>query len=271
MSIVYACAGSHAPGLTAWADAAPPTQKEKLFSGFETIRDELAAAHPDVILLLTSEHWANYFETIGAFCLGMANAHEGPTEPWLKVPRTRVPGDPELADALLAQAYASGFEISYAHEMTLDHGSMVPLHFLTPDMNVKVVPLLFNTLSSPRPTPARCVALGEALRPALEASPRRIALVATGGMSHDPGESRHGWIDTEFDATFIDRMSRADLPALASYRDDDLVNAGAGTTELLAWLCLAGIMGKRRARLVAYEAVAPWATGIGILSYTNAA
>ena len=126
-------------------------------------------------------------------------------------------------------------------------------------------------LSSPRATPARCVALGEALRPALENSPRRIALVATGGMSHDPGELRHGWIDTDFDHTFIDRMSRADLPALASYRDEDLVNAGAGTTELLAWLCLAGVMGATKPRLVAYEPVAPWATGIGIMSYARAA
>ena len=271
MPIVYACAGSHAPGLTAWAGAASPDQSKTLFGGFETIRAELMAARPDVILLLTSEHWANYFETIGAFCLGMAAAHEGPIEPWLKVPKSQVPGDPELAASLLQQAYASGFELSYAHEMKLDHGSMVPLHFLTPDMDVKVVPLLFNTLSSPRATPARCVALGEALRPALENSPRRIALVATGGMSHDPGELRHGWIDTDFDLTFIDRMSRADLPALASYRDEDLVNAGAGTTELLAWLCLAGVMGATKPRLVAYEPVAPWATGIGIMSYARAA
>ena len=271
MPIVYACAGSHAPGLTAWADAASPDQTKKLFGGWETIRDELAAAKPDVILLLTSEHWANYFETIGAFCLGMAPSHEGPIEPWLKVPKTNVPGDPDLANAILAQAYANGFELSYAHEMKLDHGSMVPLHFLTPDMKTKVVPLLFNTLSAPRATPARCVALGEALRAALENSPQRIALVATGGLSHDPGEMRHGWIDTEFDATFIDRMSRADLPALASYKDEDLLNAGAGTTELLAWLCLAGIMGERKAKLVAYEAVKPWATGIGIMSYNRAA
>ena len=41
MPIVYACAGSHAPGLTAWAGAASPDQSKTLFGGFETIRAEM--------------------------------------------------------------------------------------------------------------------------------------------------------------------------------------------------------------------------------------
>jgi 2,3-dihydroxyphenylpropionate 1,2-dioxygenase len=271
MPIVYTCAASHAPGLTAWADAAPAEQKAKLYSAFETIRDELQAARPDVILLLTSEHWANFFEHVGAFCIGRGETFEGPVEPWLKVPKTDVKGDPKLSEALLERAYASGFELSFSHEMRLDHGSMVPLHFLTPEMQTKIVPLMFNTLAAPRATPARCVGLGEALRPVLEAWPERIAIVATGGLSHDPGERGHGFIDTDFDATFIDRLTRADLPALASYRDAEIMAAGAGTAELLAWLCMAGIMGQTQPRLVAYEAVKPWATGIGIVSYSKAA
>ena len=155
--------------------------------------------------------------------------------------------------------------------MKLDHGSMVPLHFLTPKMDCKVVPLLVDTLASPRPSAARCVGLGQALRPVLEASEKRIAIFATGGLSHDPGERNHGHIDTAFDATFIERLQRADLKALASYTDGEIVAAGAGTTELLAWCCLAGIMGERPARLVAYEPVKPWATGVGVVSYAHAA
>jgi len=271
MPIVYACAASHAPGLTAWADAASPETKSKLFAGFETLRDELTAAKPDVILLLTSEHWANFFEHVGAFCIGRGETFEGPIEPWLKIGKSDIKGDPKFAEAILDHAYASGFELSFSHEMRLDHGSMVPLHFIAPDMARKVVPLMFNTLAAPRATPARCVALGEALRPVLESWPERIALIATGGMSHDPGERGHGWIDTDFDATFIKRMEGADLKALASYRDSEIMAAGAGTAELLAWLCLAGIMGQAKPRLVAYEAVKPWATGIGMMSYSKAA
>ena len=47
--------------------------------------------------------------------------------------------------------------------------------------------------------------------------------------------------------------------------------AGAGTMELLAWICLAGIMGPQPARVVAYQAVKPWATGIGMVAYDRLA
>ena len=96
-------------------------------------------------------------------------------------------------------------------------------------------------------------------------------MVATGGLSHDPGEVNHGVIDTEFDARFLAHMTQPDLPALAAYTDAELLAAGAGTMELLAWLCLAGIMGERPARTVAYEAVKPWATGIGMIAYDQPA
>jgi hypothetical protein len=66
-------------------------------------------------------------------------------------------------------------------------------------------------------------------------------------------------------------MTSADPDRLARYSDADLLEAGAGTLELLAWICLAGIMGQQKARLVAYEAVVPWATGMGIVSYDRAA
>ena len=101
----------------------------------------------------------------------------------------------------------------------------------------------------------------------LEAAPERIAVVATGGMSHDPGEINHGLIDTEFDRSFLHRMAVADLDGLGCYSDAQLLAAGAGTLELLAWICLAGIMGERQPDVVAYEAVKPWATGIGMLAY----
>jgi hypothetical protein len=138
-------------------------------------------------------------------------------------------------------------------------------------MDVSVVPIMFNTLATPRATAARCLALGRALRPFLDAAPERIAVVATGGLSHDPGERNHGIIDTEFDARFIADMTSADPDRLSRYSDAELLKAGTGTLELLAWICLAGIMGRQKARLVAYEAVVPWATGMGIVSYDRAA
>jgi hypothetical protein len=271
MAIVYACAGSHAPGIRAWTERAPQQQVDRLFGGYAAVRDGLQGARPDIVLLLTSEHWVNFFEHVGAFCVGRGESFDGPVEPWLRVENARLKGDPAFATRLLEHCYRNGFEPSFSHEMKFDHGSMVPLSFLTPQMDVRVVPIMFNTLAPPRPTSGRCLALGRALRPFLDEAPERIAVVATGGLSHDPAERNHGTIDTDFDARFIADMTSADPDRLSRYSDADLLKAGAGTLELLAWICLAGIMGRAPARLVAYEAVKPWATGMGIVSYDRAA
>lgn len=272
MSIVFAAGASHAPGITAWTEAAPVEQKDRLFAGFEQLHAGFAASKPDAVLVLTSEHWANFFlDHYGAFCFGRADYYEGPIEPWLRVNKTRIPGAPDLAEALLTQCYANGFEPNYAHEMALDHGTIVPLSFLMPEMNVPIVPVMFNTLATPRPSAARCLEMGKILRPVLENSSQRIAIIATGGLSHDPGETGHGHIDTDFDDTFIGHMRSGNLEALAKYSDEELMAAGAGTMELLAWICLAGIMGERGAELIAYEAVKPWATGVGMMNYAVAA
>jgi hypothetical protein len=101
----------------------------------------------------------------------------------------------------------------------------------------------------------------------LDGAPERIAILATGGLSHDPGERNHGVIDTQFDTKFLERMVAADLEGLAGYTDAELLAAGAGTLELLAWICLAGIMGDAKPRPIAYQPVKPWATGIGMITY----
>ncbi len=273
MPIVYACAASHAPGITAWTDAAPKDQSATVTGAFAEIAAALAATRPDTILILTSEHWANFFlDHASAFCIGRGDGFEGPVEPWLRVEKRTLPGNPQLAARLLDHCYAHGFEPSHSHELKFDHGTMLPLSFLMPSTPCTVVPIFFNTLCPPRPTPRRCLDLGRTLRTALDAAPERIAIVATGGLSHDPGEVNHGVIDTEFDARFLDRMTRPSLSELAAYSDTELLAAGAGTLELLAWICLAGIMGAATSpRVVAYEAVKPWATGIGIIDYGKAA
>lgn len=268
MSIVFASAMSHAPGATAWPDAAGPEKLAAITGGFEKIRKAFHESAPEIVLLLTSEHWANFFlDHVSAFCVGRAERFTGPVEPWLKVPKQTFAGDPAFALGLLEFCYARGFELGHAQEMAFDHGTMVPLSFLAPPEESRIVPIVFNTLAPPRAQPRRCLELGRALAGFLDDRPERIAVIATGGMSHDPGERKHGFIDTDFDAEFLRRITSGDLDALASYSDAELLAAGAGTLELIAWICLAGIMKGGRAEVVLYEPVRPWATGIGMVSY----
>ena len=95
MPITFAAAVSHVPGMTAWADAAPVAQKDRVYGAFDKLRQELDASATDTLIVLTSEHWANFFlDHIGAFCVGRAERYSGPVEPWLKIEKADIKGDP---------------------------------------------------------------------------------------------------------------------------------------------------------------------------------
>ena len=271
MPITFAAAVSHVPGMTAWAEAAPAAQKDRVYGAFETLREELDASATDTLVVLTSEHWANFFlDHIGAFCVGRAEAYSGPVEPWLKIEKVEIKGDPELATELIEAAYDDGIEPGFAYELEFDHGTMVPLHFLAPRMERPVVPVMFNTLAAPQPNARRCLELGRVIGRVAAQSRKRIGLIATGGLSHDPGEKNHGIIDSEFDHRFLSAMAAGDAEQLSRYTRAEFAKAGAGAFELLSWVALAGALGGRKGEVVAYEAVKPWATGVGLMNFTQA-
>lgn len=268
MSVEFACSMAHAPGIVAWPDAAPAVQKRRIYDTFDQLRRRLADARLDVLVLFTAEHWANFFlDHMSAFCIGLAGTFTGPIESWLKIDKRVIRGDPQLARALLEACYANDLEPSSAQELQLDHGTMIPLHFLTPDMQVPVVPILINTLAPPFPSARRCLALGRVVGDIARRSGKRVGLVATGGMSHDPGERNHGVIDSGFDQRFLEQMTRGDLSELASYSQDDLLRAGAGAVELLCWIALAGALRDFHGEVLTYEPVKPWATGVGAMVF----
>ena len=102
---------------------------------------------------------------------------------------------------------------------------------------------------------------------ALAAEKQRIGVIASGGLSHDPGELRHGIIDSSFDELFMQRMERGDAAGLRGYSNADFAAAGAGAFELLAWIALQGALDGARGHKLAYEAVVPWATGMGLMEF----
>ena len=82
--------------------------------GLESLRARLAAAKLDELVLFTCEHWTNFFlDHISPFCIGRADKYVGPVEPWLKIAKTEIAGDPELATAMLEHCYANDLELRF--------------------------------------------------------------------------------------------------------------------------------------------------------------
>src|SRR6185436_5930524 len=103
MPIVFACAASHAPGMTAWTEAAPKEQADNFLGNYRKLGARLTGAKPDVIVAFTVEHW------------------DGPVEEWLRIPKARVPGDAKLAAQLIDACLDGGFDPTFSDELLLHH------------------------------------------------------------------------------------------------------------------------------------------------------
>jgi Catalytic LigB subunit of aromatic ring-opening dioxygenase len=122
MPVVFACAASHAPGMTAWTEAAPKEQADRFLGCYRQLGDMLAASQPDALVAITVEHWANFFlNQMPAFCIGRADHYDGPVEEWLRIPKARVPGDSELGAELLDACLDGGFDPTFSDELLFDH------------------------------------------------------------------------------------------------------------------------------------------------------
>jgi aromatic ring-opening dioxygenase catalytic subunit (LigB family) len=216
MPLVYCGACSHAPGITSRAERADTQTRQALHQALYRMGDEIRATRPDALVVVAAEHFANFFmNNMPAFAMGMADSYEGPIEDGasVKIKRTRVPGNKALSKKLI-EGVMQTVDVAYAEEWKFDHGISVPLHFLTPNYDLPIVPANINCQGPPLTPLSRAWAFGEALRAAADAVPERIALVATGGISHWPATPDSGKINEAWDREFLARWAANDRDAL---------------------------------------------------------
>ena len=166
MPLVYCGACSHAPGMTGRAERADSQTRQALESTFRRMGDEIRATRPDALVVIAAEHFANFFmNNMPAFAIGMADSYHGPIEDeaFLRIRRTTVPGNKALSRRLIENVMQT-VDVAYAEEWKFDHGISVPLHFLTPDYDLPIVPANINCQGPPLAPLARAWAFGEALR-----------------------------------------------------------------------------------------------------------
>src|SRR4029453_10287696 len=120
-------------------------------------------------------------------------------------------------------------------------------------LSIPLVCVFVNEYFPPLPSAARCARLGEAIADVLREPPERVAIYASGGLSHYPGMFNAGWIDQPLDRWILERLEGDDLealPRLFTFRSE---NPRSGTGEVRAWISVAGAM-NRPAKVVEYVA-----------------
>ncbi len=267
MTLVFAGACSHAPGITGRADRAEPDLLEAVHDGFERFRQAIEAVRPDALMVVAAEHFANFFmNNMPAYCIGMADHYEGPIEDeaFLRIPRTRIPGAPDLSRRLIERVLDHA-DVAYAEEWKFDHGVMVPLHFLTPAYDLPIIPVNVNCQGPPLSPMHRVYEFGRALRLACDAVPERIALIGTGGISHWPATPDSGRVNEAWDRLFLDRFIANKRDELVAYSDEEIYrDGGHGGFEIRTYVAVAGATEGSTGELWLYRPAPAFAVGVTI-------
>ncbi len=164
-----------------------------------------------------------------------------------KVPVTT---DERLAKSILAGLTEDGFDVGNLAELDekqmalgVPHGwsNLVP-HILPDPSNPIPVVLVFVNVDDGPPiiiNGQRCLDLGKSIANVCEESDKRIAIIGSGGMSHDPKGPRSGWVDEPLDTWFMEQIVNGtpnNLKAMFSFRSENFVG---GTGELRCWITVA--------------------------------
>lgn len=277
--IIGAIASSHTPTIGFALDAAKQDDPvwKPIFDAYRPIREWIEAKRPDVLLMVYNDHITSFFfDHYSAFCLGVDDSYDVADEGGGK--RAGIPpigGHAELSRHIAQSLVTDEFDMAFFRDRALDHGCFSPLSVLLPHEGgwpLRIVPLQVGVLQFPIPTAARCYKLGHALRRAVESFPEdlSVAIVATGGLSHQVHGERCGFNNTPWDETFLDLIER-DPEALTQLTHADYARLGGmESSEVIMWLIMRGAL-SASIRRVHGSYYLPSMTAIATVVYENEA
>ncbi|WP_028311802.1 3-carboxyethylcatechol 2,3-dioxygenase [Derxia gummosa] len=148
------------------------------------LRAEVERFAPELIVLFAPDHYNGFFlDLMPQFCIGVAATSVGDysTSPGpLDIPRA-------LAEDCAAAVVANGIDLAVSWRMQVDHGFAQPLEELTGGLaRHPVLPLFINSVAPPLVDFKRAREFGAAVGRFLRGVERRVLVVGSGGLSHNP-------------------------------------------------------------------------------------
>lgn len=303
-SIVLGVAASHSTLMNTHWDKVVHTDRAEAFrDGLAAARDRIAAAEPDVVVLVGSNHFRGFWlDLIPSFTMGVGEviaAGDGGT------PKGPQKTDREFAQALAGQLVERGTEVAISARLQIDHGQAHAIQYLLDGIDVPVVPLTVNVFAAPLPTMSRVAELGANISRAVAeiGGDKRVVVIASGGLSHqlpwpsdwtDPDgddeeflveawlNGRGEWerfdtrrreiivgaqptIFSDFDEKFLADLEKGEMRQYAELTSEQIAErAGNGGQELRTWMLMIAALGFAPGKALAYSAMPEWLTGMGV-------
>lgn len=205
--LVFAAITPHSPLLIPGIGKEKTTILSKTHQALQELGESLYLSKPDCILII-SPHTGLFGEAFSV------NAHDSfssnftmfgdltTTQTWQ--------GSPAFASRIAHAARNEGMPVRLFSSEEIDHGCAVPLFHLTTHMpHVQVLPIGFSAKNTEEHT-----AFGTLLREVIEESKMRIAVIASGDLSHVSSRSKKKKSTNDqqnFDEHLISLLSKQDI------------------------------------------------------------
>lgn len=255
-----------------------PEQIQRIRAGFETLRAQLQAAEVEVLVMLASDDGRVFTGVqVPQFCTYLGGEIWGSTR-YADLGETaeddivRLPCALEVASFVQRELVDHGLDMSYSQvlrplgqpEFGTSAAFVAPAPLLLGKLDIQVVPIYVNCRVAPAPNGRRCFAFGTALADILGERPERIAVFASGGLSHNHHGPRAGWIDPPLDEWLLDQVVRgrgANLGRLFDLESDTLQG---GAAEARLWAIVAGACEAQGGKAVVVDYLPSYAAATGI-------
>ncbi len=182
MQLLMVCA-SHSPLIYSPHKVTPAYTAVR--GAVSAARDRITRFDPELVILFGGDHYGGHqMASMPAFCVGIeatAIADVGGTAGRLRVPR-------QVAVDAVNALRRDDVDVAVSYAMEVDHGFSLALDTLTGGLDTyPVLPIFVSCIQPPFVPFRRARALGEAVgRFAASLPYRRILVMGTGGISHDP-------------------------------------------------------------------------------------
>ena len=176
------CTISHSPLMHRNEPAAGVRDRVEL--AFSEARAFIADVDPELVVVFGPDHYNGFFyDMMPPFCIGAGATSVGD----YGIQAGPLAVDHDAAMALASAALADGLDIALSERMHVDHGFTQALEVLFGGIDtVPTVPVFINCVAEPLGPVSRARQLGASLGRAASGLGKRVLVLGSGGLSHDP-------------------------------------------------------------------------------------
>ncbi|WP_353190779.1 3-carboxyethylcatechol 2,3-dioxygenase [Pandoraea pnomenusa] len=150
----------------------------------QAARERVRAFDPELVVVFAPDHFNGFFyDVMPPFCIGAAATAIGDFNSLAGT----LPVPSETAHRITEHVLAADIDVALSYRMQVDHGCAYALEVLTGALDTyPVVPVFINSVAPPMATLRRSRLLGDAIGRFLACTDKRVLVVGSGGISHEP-------------------------------------------------------------------------------------